>query len=50
VTSFRQIFRSSAIIGGISVINMVIGIGKVKILAMLLEPGASVSWVCTKIS
>ncbi|MFK8030315.1 MAG: O-antigen translocase [Gammaproteobacteria bacterium] len=36
--SHRQIFRSSAIIGGASVINMVIGIVKVKVLAVLLGP------------
>ena len=38
MTSHRQIFRSSAIIGGASVINIVIGIIKVKLLAMLLGP------------
>jgi PST family polysaccharide transporter len=38
VTSHRQIFRSSAIIGGASVINIVIGIAKVKVLAVLLGP------------
>ncbi len=38
MTSHRQIFRSSAIIGGASVINMVIGIVKVKVLAVLLGP------------
>jgi O-antigen/teichoic acid export membrane protein len=38
VTSHRQIFRSSAIIGGASAINMVIGIAKVKVLAVLLGP------------
>jgi len=36
--SHRQIFRSSAIIGGASLINMVIGIVKVKVLAVLLGP------------
>lgn len=36
--SHRQIFRSSAIIGGASVINMGIGIIKVKVLAVLLGP------------
>ena len=38
MTSHRQVFRSSAIIGGASVINMVIGIVKVKVLAVLLGP------------
>jgi O-antigen/teichoic acid export membrane protein len=38
VTSHRQIFKSSAIIGGASVINIVIGIVKVKVLAVLLGP------------
>lgn len=36
--SYHQIFRSSAIIGGASVINIVIGIVKVKVLAVLLGP------------
>ncbi len=36
--SHRQVFRSSAIIGGSSVINMIIGIVKVKVLAVLLGP------------
>ena len=36
--SHRQIFRSSAIVGGASVINMAIGIIKVKVLAVLLGP------------
>ncbi len=38
MTSHRQIFRSSAIIGGATVINIVIGIVKVKVLAVLLGP------------
>lgn len=38
MTSHRQVFRSSAIIGGSSVINMMIGIVKVKVLAVLLGP------------
>ena len=38
MTSHRQIFKSSAIIGGASVINIVIGIVKVKVLAVLLGP------------
>jgi O-antigen/teichoic acid export membrane protein len=38
VTSHRQIFRSSAIVGGASAINIVIGIIKVKVLAVLLGP------------
>ena len=38
MTSHRQVFRSSAIIGGASVINMVISIVKVKVLAVLLGP------------
>ncbi|MFT6050907.1 MAG: PST family polysaccharide transporter [Halioglobus sp.] len=37
-TSHRQVFRSSAIIGGSSVINMLIGIVKVKVLALMLGP------------
>jgi O-antigen/teichoic acid export membrane protein len=36
--SHRQIFRSSAIIGGASLINIVISIIKVKVLAVLLGP------------
>lgn len=38
MTSHRQIFRSSAIIGGATVINTVISIVKVKVLAVLLGP------------
>lgn len=38
MTSHRQIFRSSAIIGASSVINMLIGIVKVKVLAVMLGP------------
>lgn len=38
MTSHREIFRSSAIIGGATVINIVIGIVKVKVLAVLLGP------------
>jgi len=38
VKSHRQIFRSSAIIGGASVINILVGIIKVKMLAILLGP------------
>ena len=38
MTSHRQVFRSSAIIGGASVINMIISIVKVKVLAVLLGP------------
>jgi O-antigen/teichoic acid export membrane protein len=38
MSSHRQVFRSSAIIGGASVINMTIGVVKVKILAVLLGP------------
>ena len=38
MTSHRQVFRSSAIIGGASVIGMVINIVKVKVLAVLLGP------------
>lgn len=37
-TSYRQIFRSSAITGGASAINIIIGIVKVKVLAVLLGP------------
>ena len=38
MTSHRQVFRSSAIIGGSSVINMIISIVKVKVFALLLGP------------
>ena len=38
MTSHRQIFKSSAIIGGASVINVIISIVKVKLLAVLLGP------------
>lgn len=38
MTSHRQIFRSSAIIGGASLINIFVGILKVKVLAILLGP------------
>lgn len=38
MTVHRQIFRASAIIGAASVINVVIGIVKVKVLAVLLGP------------
>lgn len=38
MTSYRQIFKSSTIIGGASAINIVIGIVKVKVLAVLLGP------------
>ncbi len=38
MTSYRQVFRSSAIIGGASVVNMGISIAKVKVLAILLGP------------
>lgn len=38
MTSHRQIFKSSAIIGGASLINILIGIAKVKLLAVLLGP------------
>ncbi len=38
MTSHRQIFKSSAIVGGASAITMVIGIVKVKVLAVLLGP------------
>lgn len=38
MTSHRQIFRSSAITGGASVINILISIVKVKVLAVLLGP------------
>ena len=38
MTSHRQVFRSSAVIGGSSAINMIIGIVKVKVLAVLLGP------------
>ncbi|MDO8344265.1 MAG: O-antigen translocase [Cellvibrio sp.] len=38
MTSHRQIFRSSAIIGSASIIGIIIGIIKVKVLAVLLGP------------
>jgi PST family polysaccharide transporter len=38
VTSHRQIFKSSAITGGATVVTVVIGIAKVKVLALLLGP------------
>lgn len=38
MTTYRQIFKSSAIVGGASVINVAIGIVKVKVLAVLLGP------------
>lgn len=38
MTSHRQVFKSSAVIGGATVINIVIGIVKVKVLALLLGP------------
>lgn len=36
--SYRQIFRSSAVIGSASVINILVGVVKVKVLALLLGP------------
>lgn len=38
VTSYRRILKSSSIIGGASVINIVIGLVRTKILAILLGP------------
>jgi O-antigen/teichoic acid export membrane protein len=38
MTSHREVFRSSAIIGGSSAINMIVSIVKVKVLAVLLGP------------
>lgn len=38
MTSHRQVFQSSAILGGASVIQMAIGIAKVKFLAVMLGP------------
>lgn len=38
MTSLRQVFRSSAVIGGASLVNIVIGVAKVKVLAVLLGP------------
>jgi O-antigen/teichoic acid export membrane protein len=38
MTSHRQIFKSSAIVGGASALNIGIGIVKVKVLALLLGP------------
>jgi O-antigen/teichoic acid export membrane protein len=38
VSSHREIFRSSAIVGGSSLVSMLIGIAKVKALAVLLGP------------
>jgi O-antigen/teichoic acid export membrane protein len=37
-SSHRQIFRSSAVIGGASIINMIVNIVKIKVLAVLLGP------------
>jgi len=38
MTSHREVFRSSAIIGGSSAINVIVSIAKVKVLAVLLGP------------
>lgn len=38
MSSHREIFRSSAIIGGSSALNIVIGVVRVKVLALLLGP------------
>lgn len=38
MTSHREVFRSSAIIGGSSAINVIVSIAKVKVLALLLGP------------
>lgn len=38
MTSHRQIFRSSTIIGGASIINILVGIIKTKVIAVLLGP------------
>ena len=38
MTSHREVFRSSAIIGGSSAINVIVSIVKVKVLAVLLGP------------
>jgi len=38
VRSYRQILRSSSIIGGASVINVAIGLGRTKVVALLLGP------------
>jgi len=38
VTSYRRILKSSSIIGGASVINIVIGLVRTKIIAVLLGP------------
>lgn len=38
MSSHRQIFRSSALIGGASIVTIVVGIIKVKVLAVLLGP------------
>lgn len=37
-TSYRQILRSSSIIGGASVINILISLGRIKVAAVLLGP------------
>lgn len=37
-TSYRQIFKSTSLIGGAQVIRMAIGVVQVKALALLLEP------------
>ena len=36
--SYRQILRSSSIIGGASVVNILVGLVRVKLLALLLGP------------
>ena len=38
VASYRRILKSSSIIGGASVINIVIGLARTKIIAVLLGP------------
>ena len=38
VASYRQILKSSSIIGGASVINILIGLVRTKIIAVLLGP------------
>jgi enterobacterial common antigen flippase len=48
-TSYAQILRSSALIGGASALTLAIGIVRTKALAMLLGPAASGCSVCSRL-
>ena len=48
--SYRQIVKSSAIIGSSSAINMLFGVLRTKCIAILLGPSGVASWVCTSLS